>query len=162
MRLLKNIFNKIYLFIIWALITSIFWCWIFTFANDAPTARKIAVYCQVPMVRDTELAVKLEENLPDGIEKIKVHSFNYVMFDVESIENGDIFILPESLIGEYSELLLDPEGGEMVRDKAAETASAADFITYDDENYYLFLGAKSAHLEDGAARAVADVIISLN
>ena len=161
MRILKNIFKKLYLFVAWAIVAFIFWSWIFTFATDTSPDKKITVYCHVPEIDSVGLAVKLEEGKPEGIKMVKVHSFEYVMFDVESIENGDIFILPESLIGEYAELLLDPGGGVRVYDSAAGPGSAVGFIGYTDEDYYLFLGAKSAHSEDGAAEKIAEKLIGL-
>lgn len=162
MKILKNIFKKLYLFVAWAIVAFIFWSWIFTFATDTSPERKITVYCHVPEISGTELAVKLEEDKPEGIKMIKVHSFEYVMFDVESIENGDIFILPESLIPEYDGLLLDPAGGIKIYDSEAGTGSADSYIGYADEDYYLFLGAKSAHLGDGAAEKVAENLIGLD
>lgn len=162
MRFIKNIFNKLYLFIIWAIVAFIFWSWIFTFATDTSPDKKITVYCHAPEIDSVDLAVKLEEGKPEGIKMIKVHSFEYVMFDVESIENGDIFILPESLIGEYSELLLDPDGGTRVYDSETGTGSADSFIGYTDEDYYLFLGLNSVHLDDGAAEEVAEDLIGLD
>lgn len=155
MRFFKNVFSQLHSFVLWALMSAIFWGWIFTIVTDAPMEKKITVYCYVPEIRDTELAVSLEEEKPEGIRMIQVHNFEYVMFDTGFIEYGDIFILPESQIAEYEELLLPGGEGVKIYDAGAGSGGADDYIGYTDEDYYLFLGAKSVHLEDGKAETVA-------
>ena len=159
MRFFKNVFSQLHTFVLWALMSAIFWGWIFTLVTDAPPAKKITVYCYVPEIRDTELAVRLEEDRPDGIKMIQVHNFEYLLFNSGAVEFGDILILPESQIGEYEELLLPGFEGVRIYDAASRTGAAASYLGYTEEDYYLFLGAKSVHLEDGAARAVADSLL---
>lgn len=161
MRFLKNVFSHLHTFVLWLLFSAVFWGWIFTLVTDAPAERKITVYCYVSDIRDTEMAVRLEETKPEGIRMIQVHNFEYVMFDMGSIEKGDIFILPESKIAEYDELLLPDREGVKLYDAETDTGAAADFLGYGEEDYYLFLGAKSVHLEDGKALEVAEAILAL-
>lgn len=163
MRLLKNIFSRLHVFVLWALGSFLFWSWIFTFVTDAPAEKKVTVYCHVPQVEDIDLAVKLEEDMPQGIRMIKVHSFDYVMFDMERIERGDIFIIPESELETFREdlLPLSGEGGEQVYDEETGEGIAKTYISYGDEDYYLFLGSGSVHLEDGIAREIAMRILEL-
>ncbi len=162
MRFIKNVFSQLHTFVLWALLSAIFWSWIFTFATDTSPEKKVSVYCYVPEISEAELSAKLEEDRPEGIKMIKARSFEYVMFNVDYIENGDIFILPESLISEYDELLLDPSGGVKIYDAKSSSGSATEFIRYPEEDCYLFLGANSAHLEDGAAEYVAENITKLD
>ncbi len=161
MRFIRNVFSQLHTFVLWALLSAIFWSWIFTFVTDTSPEKKVSVYCYVPEISDAELAAKLEEDKPEGIKMIKVHSFEYVMFNVDYIENGDIFVLPESLISEYDELLLDPEGGIKIYDSESGSGSADSYIGYAGEDYYLFLGMNSVHLDDGAAEEVAENLIGL-
>lgn len=161
MRFIKNVFSKLHAFVLWALLAAVFWGWIFTIVTDTSPERKISVYCYVPELRDTELAVELEKDMPEGIKMIKVHTFEYVMFNVDLIENGDIYILPKSRIGDYLELLAPGDQGEKIYDAATDTGAAAGFMGYRDEDYYLFIGANSPHLEDGKARAVADALLGM-
>ena len=159
MRVLKNIFSQLHTFLLWLLASVIFWGWIFTLVTDVPPAEKVTVYCHVPGIRDTALAAALEEQMPEGLRMIKVHSFDYVMFDVESIRLGDIFILPASEIELFAGDLA-PVGGEpgvKAYDAAAGTGIAMAYIQYEaaGEDFYLFLGAGSVHLEDGKALEVA-------
>ncbi len=159
MRFLKNVFSQLHTFVLWALMSAIFWGWIFTLVTDAPRERKIAVYCYVPEIRDTELAVELEKEIPEGLKMIQVHNFEYVLFNTGAIENGDIFILPESVTGEYDELLLPGREGVQIYDASTDQGGAAAYLGYEDEDYYLYLGANSVHIEDGKAEAVAECLL---
>ena len=163
MKTLKKIFSQWHVFVLWALLSAMFWSWIFTFVTDASPERKITVYCKVPEVRDTALAVALEESMPEGLRMVRVHSFDYVMFGVDAFYQGDIFIVPASEIGEYAEVLAPVEDGQGIRvyDAAADMGAATAYIRYGDEDCYLFLGAGSVHLEDGKALAVAWTLLAM-
>lgn len=161
MRFLKNVFSQLHTFVLWALASVLFWGWIFTFVTDTSPEKKVTVYCDVPEIRDIDLAVALEERKPEGIRMIKVHPFDYVMLNVDNMENGDIFIIPGSQREEYTDFLADPAGGVLVWDADAGRGGAASYIGYTDEDYYLFLGANSPHREDGKAMEVARQIIGM-
>ncbi len=207
MRFLKNVFSQLHSFILWLMFSAVFWGWIFTIVTDAPAEEKVTVYCYVSEIRDKDLAVALEENRPEGIRMIKVHPFDYVMMNIERMEDGDIFILPESQIETYEELLADKDSGGaiangkdsggsiagdanngdmsdsmdgngaesidtadgsadisdgfLIYDAAAGSGGAAQYIGYEGEDYYLFLGARSAHLEDGKALEVARRLLDM-
>ena len=160
MRFLKNVFSQLHTFVLWALMSAILWSWIFTMVTDTSPQKKVQIYIYVDELRDTDLAVYLEQDLPDGIKMVKVHPFTYAMLNVDLLENSDLFILPESMVGEYEELLLP--GGEAVKVYDPDTGSGAaeDYISYSDEDYYLYFGAKSLHLDDGAAKYVADRLLT--
>lgn len=165
MRVLKNIFSQLHTFLLWLLFSVMFWGWIFTLVTDVPAARKVTVYCHVPGLRDTELATALEEHMPEGLRMIKVHSFDYVVFDVESIGRGDVFIIPASEIGRFAEDLapVGEEPGVKVYDAATGAGVAGAYIQYEPagEDFYLFLGARSPHLEDGKALEVALALLAM-
>ena len=159
MRMVKNIFSRLHIFVLWALLSAMLWAWIFTLVTDTAPDKKVTVYCHVPQVKSTELAVRLEEGMPDGLKMIKVHSFDYVMFEIEPINGGDIYIIPAS---ERSEFADDLSGsGVKVYDAETGTGIAAEYITYGNEDYYLFFGAHSVHLEDGKASAVAQALLAM-
>ena len=165
MRILRNVLSQLHSFALWLLFSAIFWGWIFTLVTDTSPDKKVTVYCHVPGVEDTAMAAALEEHMPEGLRMIKVHSFDYVMFDVESIGLGDVFVIPASEV----ELLagnLAPVGGEQgikVYDAAAGDGIARAYIQYEaaGEDFYLFLGAQSVHLEDGKALEVAMRILEM-
>lgn len=164
MRFLKNIFSKLHSFVLWLLISAVFWGWIFTIVTDTTADKKVTVYCMVPALEDTALSVALEENMPEGLSAVRVHTFDYVMFNTEEFYKADIFILPASEIETYEELFAGVEGewGVKVYDAAAGTGVAVEYIQYPKEDCYLFLGADSIHLEDGKALEVAKELLAMN
>ena len=159
----KKLFAHLHTFVLWALASILFWSWIFTFVTDTVPEKKVTVYCLAPGVRDTYLAAALEETMPEGLRMIRVHPFDYVMFGVDAFYQGDLFLLPASEIGNYEELLVPLETGQdtKIYDAAGGTGAAMAYISYGAEDYYLFLGAGSRHLEDGRALAVARALLEL-
>lgn len=164
MRIVRNIFSQLHTFVLWLLVSAIFWGWIFTLVTNTVPEKKVTVYCHVPSVKDTSLAVALEENMPDGLRMIRVHSFDYVMFDNEAINKGDIFIIPASEIEAFTEDLAPVDGEWGVKVYDAETGSGilSEYICYSNEDFYLFLGAGSVHLDDGKALAVAKDMLAMD
>ena len=163
MRILKNIISHLYIFLLWTVFSAILWSWIFTLVTDTSRDKKVTVYCHVPEVQDTLLAVELEKDMPEGLKMIKVHSFDYVMFNVDSINDGDIYIIPASEREPFADDLVPvgEENGVKVYDCETGTGVAAEYISYGNEDYYLFLGAGSAHLEDGKALIVAEALLAM-
>lgn len=163
MRILRNILSQLHSFVLWLLASVMFWGWIFTLVTDTVPEKKVTVYCHVPAVEDTVLAAELEKSMPEGLRMIQVHTFDYVMLDTASFDRGDIFIVPASEDPEFVKDLVPLEGGEgtKVYDAAAGEGAATAYIQYEDEDYYMYLGAGSAHLDDGAALAVAREILAM-
>ncbi len=164
MKMLKNIFTHLPMFVLWLMASALIWGWIFTYVTDTVPAKKVTVYCRVPAVQDTALAAELEKNMPEGLRMVKVHNFSYVMFDKDTFDRGDIFIVPASEEADFVADLLPLEGeqGTKVFDASSGEGAASEYIQYGEEDYYLYLGSGSVHLEDGAARAVAEEILALN
>lgn len=161
MKMLKRIFSQLHSFVLWLLVSALFWSWIFTFVTDTSAEKKVTVYCKVPEVRATELAIALEEHMPEGLRMIRVYSFDYVMFGLDAFYQGDIFIVPESEIGTYKDVLLPAERSIKAYDAATGAGIAMDYIRYEDEDYYLCLGSGSVHLEDGKAEEVVQTLLSM-
>ncbi len=163
MRVLKNILSQLHSFALWALASVLLWGWIFGLATDTTPDKKIMIFCHVPELQDVELTMALEEDLPEGIKMVQVHPFDYVMFDTVSITRADILIIPAIDVSEMGDeiLPLEGDGGVQVYDPDTGEGVLLDYITYGDEKYYLFLGAASAHLEDGAAAQIAREMLSM-
>ena len=163
MKMLKRILSQLHSFVLWLLVSALFWSWIFTFVTDTSPDKKITVYCKVPEIQDTELAAALEEHLPEGVRMIKVHSFDYVMFGLDAFYQGDIFIVPASELEDYADVLapVDGEQGVAAYDPATGAGVATAYIRYGDEDYYLYLGSGSVHLEDGKALEVARQLLTM-
>ena len=190
MKILKNILSQFHTFLLWALASVLLWGWVYTRVNDAPREKKVTVFINAVDIDDHALAVRLEEHLPAGIRKIKVHDFEYQM--ISSDVKGDIYVVRasqlEQMLREKPEAVLPitaPEGcigydyggncyGLRIFDAASQTgAGAGKYIRYADpdelqqEDYYLCFGAETIHVlgadgaVDNAAWEVAMDLLSL-
>ncbi len=162
-RVLKNILSQLHSFALWALMSVLLWGWIFGLATDTSYDKKVMIYCHVPELRDVELTMALEDDLPESIKMVQVHSFDYVMFDTVSIAQADILIIPAVDVSEMRDEIvpLEGDGGAEAYDPDTGEGILLDYITYGDEAYYLFLGAGSAHLEDGIAARIAKKLLDM-
>ncbi|MGN0814133.1 MAG: hypothetical protein ACI4MH_02740 [Candidatus Coproplasma sp.] len=171
MKIIKNIFSKFYLYILWAMLALMFVGWIFTFITDTVPKYKVTVYADVAQVDEIELRVELEKHKPDDIRMVQVHAFSYVAFSSTSIADGDIYLIKQSdiedyiasfcplsaeLCDRYSErgIYYNEEGvayGIKVYDKTSSTGCATGYIDYspaadaEAEDYYLFFNKDSLH-----------------
>ena len=183
MRVLRSILSRFYLYILWAFLALLVCGTVFTRLDDAPPAKKVTLFADVPAVEDRTLAWELERSAPPEIRKVKVHPFSYAMFDSENLLGADLYIIPESEAEAYSGSFrsvegagFDPAGGYVrdgelwgikVWDAASRTGIATEYIRYPDENCWLFINAKSVHAAaltgtgDDAALAVARALLTI-
>ena len=190
MKVLKNILSQFHVYVLWLLLSTVFWGWIFTsFVTDTAPGKKITIYVDAPEVADTALDIALEEHLPQGIRMVRVHPFSYAVFDTDALLNADIFIVPASRAAEYTDSfaplrgpILEAEAARWERDGAvyglrvfdaqAGAGAAGEFITYaapgqEGEDYYLFFGSRSLHTAslsgsgDDAAIEISRFFLSL-
>ena len=183
MQILKNIWSQLHRFIFWALMSAIFWAWIFTIINNGSPAHKVTIYVRAESCQDQALALKLEESMPEGIRKVKVHPFSYAVFGTDDLETADIYVMPaedlETIPVEFAPLEnedWDFGGRELYRmnghdvgvkiyDAASRQGAAAAYLDYrEDSDYYLVFNAKSAHLGAGDAGAlrIAEALLKLD
>ncbi len=179
MKLLKNIWSQLHLYLLWAMASVLIWGLVFSVITDAPPEKKVTLFIDVEVCRDRELREELEKALPEGIRMIQVHPFSYAMFNEQTLLDADLYIVPASSVEEYHEsFLLSPdavpgegreEGGVLVHDAVSGEGVAASYIGYDPgEDYYLFFGVNSLHAAplsgrgDDAAFAVADTLLQLD
>ena len=114
---------------------------------------------------------------------VKVHPTSYVMFNEGALSEADLMLLreqdAEAITDQFvplSELGFQTDGAEWTRDGVAyglrvydaarDAGVARDYITYtlegvEPENYYLFFGNRSGHLDDGAAAEVARRLLDM-
>ena len=169
MKILKNIWSQLHRFILWALLISIFWSWIYTFVGDTSRAKKVLLYVDAYAVSQRELTLRLEdEGLPEGIRMIRARAFGYDIFNDQM--NGDIYLVRESVLhsaledtpGKLTPIPL-PEGmrgyewegqcyGLLAFDAATQQGPAMGYVQYtplpdpEPECYYLCFDAGSLHL----------------
>lgn len=160
MRVLKRIFSQLHIYVAWIILSSLVWSWIFMLATDTSAAKKITVFVEADNVRDTEFSILLEENMPQKLKMIKVRKFSYAMFDSYTLLNADIFIVKSANAEQYIDSFVkleEKEGveyfyhngepyGIKVYDKETKKGSATKYISYEDDDYYLFFGVNSVHL----------------
>ena len=144
MRVLKNIFSQLHTFILIALLSTVFWLWIFTIVTDTAAENKIVVFFDVPSVNEKALDLGLEKNMPDGIKMIRVHTFDYAMFDDGSLQQGDIFVIRRSNMEKYAQDLADMHnltnllrGVDLLKDVKYNSLSDADSAVVPNSEYFL-------------------------
>ena len=183
MRILKRILSDFYFYLMWALIAALFWVWMFGFLTDAPKEKKIVVFADVPDLDRTGLATELEKDKPDGITLIQTYPFSYALMSADELEAADIYIvksgditsffdsfapLPEDLYTAFDGekyYVDDVVYGLKVYDRGADKGVATDYITYGEDDYFLFFNVKSVHSGsdtsvDAAAVAVATKLLT--
>ena len=182
--LLRRLASLIPMLIVWALLSLLIWCWIFSLVTDASPARKVTLYVDGQVIHSTELAAVLEEALPSGIRLVQVRPFSYFMMNGDALREGDLFILPESGIPSYRDWLASlpsdfglPEEQILYQD-GIPLGLSADSVTLSGvrpfesdsvspQRWFLCFGNHSLHLPgnpdavDDAAAAVAAALLSL-
>lgn len=153
-------------YVLWLLVSAVFWGWIFTLITDTVAAKKVVLYAETPAIADRELAIELEKNLPEGIRMVQVHPFTYALFNTGELMESDIYIMPEEeLAGSLGSLCPIPqeEAGEhaylsdgtaygwLIYDAETQTGFANQYLTYHserepDQNFYICFGKSSRHL----------------
>lgn len=160
MRKLRRFSKQLPALLVWLVISLVFWCWVFTFLTDTKPQNKIALFISVPSCRDTELALEMEKEMPEGIRMVKAHPFSYAMLDSEQIARADLYIVRASEIDLYRDWFADE--GLCIR-KAGQRSGLDAYIGFiaPEEDWYLFTGENSVHLTDGAARRAAETLLRI-
>ena len=184
MRVLRSIFSRFYLYVLWAFLAVLLFGSIFNRLTDTDPAHKVTLFADVPAVSDRELAWELEQSAPEGIRMVQVHPFSYAMFDAENLLSADLYIIPESHAEDYASSFrslegagFDPAGGYIregelwglkVWDHESGQGVAAAFIQYPNEDCWLFVNARSGHIRtlsgdgDDAALEIAKALLELS
>lgn len=187
MKAIKRFFAALPAYVLWLLFSALFWAWIFGFVTDTRPEKKLTLFVDCAVCRDTELAVELEKQLPEGIKMVKVHPFSYAVFGERELLGADLYIVPASRAGDYADSFLplnralsakadglwSRDGtayGLRLYDAAAGEGAATDYIGYTaegEEDYYLFFGVRSLHCAalsgagDDSALALAETLLSM-
>ena len=177
-RFFKNLWSVLLAIAAWCVVSSIFWGWVINLVTDTVPAKKVVIFIEAEKVDELSLEEAMAPDLPERIKMAKVHSFSYAMFDAQNLLNADVYIIKASKIEEYSASLSSDaelpegkfgysEGGDLPRgvkvyDAATGEGYLKDFVNYyGDEDCYLFIGASSPHIEDGAAGYAAKLLLEI-
>lgn len=188
MRKWKKLFDLLPLMLMWAVLSVLFWGWIFTFLTDAPPQEKLSVFVDAPLKDATGLALLLEEQLPAPIRMVQVRPFTFAMMSDADIAGADLYIVTAAAAQDYAgwfsplpreaaegRTVLELGGvpmGVKIFDGASASGAAARYIDYlpqsvPAQDYYLFFGAASLHVPehegalDAFALTAADILLSL-
>ena len=153
MKFLRNVLSRLWLYLVWLVISVMIWGQVYSVITDTTPDKKISVYVESPEVMSTEFSAELENTLPEGLRFIKVRPFTYAMFYDETFFKADIYIVPESEIEELSDAFTG-EGTEL-------SGGALAYFETNGEAYYLFYGKDSQHLSDGKAAEVGERILNM-
>lgn len=168
MRKFRRFTDLIPLMLMWLVLSVLVWGFVFNILTDTAPEHKVVLFADTPLTDETRLAVMLEEVIAEPVEMVQVRPFSYAMMGSDAIESADLYIVGASQAETYREwfaplpealqaaaTLLKMDGvplGVKVYDAAAGTGAAAEFIGYAqpgmaDEDYYLFIGRSSLHVQ---------------
>ena len=162
---MKGILKNLHRYVLWLVVSVFFWAWIFTLITDAPAARKVMLFADLPAMDRDGLAAVLEEDMPETIRFVEARLFTDELFQPANVLSGDLFIVSEAQAAEYlgtfspldrtvfsDRSLYLSEGaayGVCVFDEGAGIRIGTRYVTYlPGERYYLFFNAESRHLGD--------------
>lgn len=95
MRILKNILSQLHRYVVWAILLSILWVFIYSRVDDRPAEKKLVFYLGTYELNSTELTLYLEDQgMPQGIEMIRARSASYNLFGMA--RDGDLYLVRES------------------------------------------------------------------
>ncbi|MBQ6332312.1 MAG: hypothetical protein IJI34_06020 [Clostridia bacterium] len=177
----KRLFRNWHRYVLWALLSVIFWGWVLSLVTDAPAERKVRLYAAVPVLQRDPLERALEEEgLPEGIKFVQASMFEYALIDEDQVLKGDLYLLPEQMAAEslaffapidredfpgavffeadgqaYGILIYDEETGMNI--------GGSYFNCFRQERSCLFFSAESMHMGklDDAAITIAQRFLKL-
>ena len=176
MRTLKKLLSNLHRYVFLLMASVIVWAWVYNLCTETGAAKKVVVYIDSTSVSDAAMRAELNENKPEGIKIIKVYPFSYAFFSSGAPSDADIYIMPESDMDKYSDLLLpiDMSGedffikggkplGIRIFNASENTGAATSFIDYsgaEPQDYYICINRSSVHAggENSADRAAFEVI----
>lgn len=147
---------------IWTITAVIFSSFIFFQITETDPVHKITIYVDGEVRDESQLAALLEKELPEPIRMVQIHPFRYAMFGSAALKSADLFVIPDSEKEQFADWLFPEIKGVPVHDPQTRLSVAGDWFLYEpQETYMLYLGAASAHLEDGLAHRTATLLLEL-
>ena len=181
---MKGVFRNLHRYLLWAILSVVFWAWIVSLITNAPAGKKVVLYVDLDAMDREGLSAALEQDLPQNIRYVEPLLFVDTMFEPAGVSKGDLFIVAEGQVeGVLRDLspidraafpgrrFYESQGkayGVLLYDEAAGVRIAARYLAYEPgETYYLFFNAKSGHIApwndagDDAALRVARTLLTL-
>ena len=106
MRSKLRIFKRqLPLLIIWAVLSTLIWSWIFMLATEPNARYRLVIAVDGAVTDATNLAASLEKFKHGDIQRVKVYPFSYAMMDSSTLEKADLLILPFGDMNTYLDWL---------------------------------------------------------
>ena len=99
--MIKRILRNWYRYVLWTLLSAVFWAWIFTLLFSAPVKQKVVLYADLPYLDRNALSIELERDKPEGIRIVDTATFDDKMFNQIEVLDGDLYLIPDSEAEEY-------------------------------------------------------------
>ena len=181
---MKGIFRNLHRYLLWAILSVVFWAWIVSLITNAPAGKKVVLYVDLDAMDREALSAALEQDMPNNIKYVEPLLFVDTMFEPAGVTKGDLFIVSESqaegVLQDLSSIdetafpgqrfyVRDGKAyGVLLYDEAADVRIAARYLAYEPgQTYYLFFNAKSGHIApwndaaDDAALRAAQTLLTL-
>ena len=176
--MIKSILRNWHRYVLWALLSGVFWAWVVFRVTDALPKHKVVLYADLYAIERAAVEEAVEDALPEGIRFMEVDLFDDMYFQPNSVLTGDLYLVPESKVADYLASFIplprelfpeaeffESEGeayGVCVYDEAAGVAVADDLILYyPGERCYLFLNRDSKHIGEWNEESYDDAAITL-
>jgi len=180
---MKGILKNLHRYVLWAVLSAVFWAWIISLITDAPASKKVILFADLDAMDRDGLSAALEEDLPKNIKFVEPQLFVDAMFEPASVTKGDMFVVSEAQAeGVLQDLAVIDRAvfpgqhfyefdgkayGILLYDEEQGVRIAAKYLAYEPgEIYYLFFNAKSGHIapwngDDDAALRAARKLLTL-
>ena len=165
---MKGILKNLHRYVFWAIISVVFWAWIFTRITDAPAANKLILYADLPELDREALSAALEADMPETIRFVEARAFMDEYFSSANVAKGDVYVVPEENAQLYLPSFTPIEEaafpglplyrsdgkayGVCVYDEEQGIRIGTKYVLYEPgRRYYLFFNKDSQHLGNEAA-----------
>ncbi|MBQ2200947.1 MAG: hypothetical protein II412_00100 [Clostridia bacterium] len=178
--MIKRILRNWYRYVLWTLLSAVFWAWIFTLLFSAPVKQKVVLYADLPYLDRNALSIELERDKPEGIRIVDTATFDDKMFNQIEVLDGDLYLIPDSEAEEYlasfapidradfpDATFFESDGeayGILVYDEATGLNVGGAYLFYKpQERCWLFFNKDSMHIgaHDDAAIMIARHFLNL-
>jgi hypothetical protein len=179
---MKGILKNLHRYLLWAILSVVFWAWVISLITNAPAGKKLVLYADLDAMDREALSAALEQDMPKNIQYVEPLLFVDTMFEPAGVTKGDLFIVTEGqaegVLQDLSPIdrtafpgqsFYESDGkayGILLYDEGQGVRIAAKYLAYEPgQTYYLFFNAKSGHIapwndaaDDAALRAARTLL----
>lgn len=176
---MKGILKNLHRYLLWAILSVVFWAWVISLITNAPAGKKLVLYADLDAMDREALSAALEQDMPERIRFVEARLFTDELFQPANVTMGDLYIVSEEQAEGYLSTFTPVDEGTFpgssfyrsggtaygvcVYDEAADIRVGTSCVSYlPGQRYYLFFNADSRHLgawngssDDAALRAAA-------